>query len=78
MAFGLILKMKHLFMENKLISFFLISHILFAVFLGRLFAFAPDEGGYLYTFNNVYTLPINTGAQTGSGWITAQIGRAHV
>ena len=43
----------------------------FAVFLGRLFAFAPDEGGYLYTFNNVYSLPINTGAQSGSGWITA-------
>jgi hypothetical protein len=36
-----------------------------------LFAFAPDEQGYLNTFNNVYTLPINTTAQQASGWITA-------
>ena len=69
--FRFILKIKHIFMMNKLISFFLISHALFAVFLGRLFAFAPDEYGYLYTFNNVYSLPINTAAQSGSGWITA-------
>ena len=43
----------------------------FATSLARLYAFAPDEQGYLYTFNHVYTLPINTGAQSGSGWITA-------
>lgn len=41
------------------------------MFLGRLFALAPDEGGYLNTFNNVYTLPISTGAQTFGGWIAA-------
>lgn len=57
--------------NNKLIVFFFVSHIIFATFLGRLFAFAPDEQGYLYTFNNVYTLPINTNAQGSSGWITA-------
>lgn len=34
-------------------------------------ALAPDEVGYISTFNNVYTLPIGTAAQTGSGWITA-------
>lgn len=71
MTLSFILKIKHIFMTNKLISFFLISHILFALFLGRMFAFAPDEAGYLFTFNTVYTLPINTMAQTGSGWITA-------
>jgi hypothetical protein len=58
-------------MRNKLVVFFFVSHIIFAIFLGRLFAFAPDEEGYLYTFNNVYTLPINTLAQGSSGWITA-------
>ena len=57
--------------RNKLVIFFLTSHVIFAMFLGRLFAFAPDERGYLFTFNNVYTLPINTVAQMGSGWITA-------
>jgi hypothetical protein len=36
-----------------------------------MYALAPDEAGYIYTFNNVYTLPIGTSAQTGSGWITA-------
>jgi hypothetical protein len=57
--------------RNKLVLFFFTSHLTFAIFLGRLFAFAPDEKGYLFTFNNVYTLPMNTYAQTGSGWITA-------
>jgi hypothetical protein len=36
-----------------------------------MYALAPDEAGYIYTFNNVYTLPIGTSAQSGSGWITA-------
>ena len=57
--------------QNKLIVAFITTHTLFAVFLGRLYALAPDEGGYLYTFNNVYKLPITTTAQSGSGWITA-------
>ena len=57
--------------RNKLVVFFFVAHVVFAISLGRLFAFAPDEQGYLYTFNNVYTLPINTNAQGSSGWITA-------
>ena len=57
--------------QNAFIFAFVVVHILFAILLGRLFAFAPDEGGYLYAFNNIYTLPINTTAQSGSGWITA-------
>jgi hypothetical protein len=64
-------RVKRAVTNNKLIVFFFVSHIIFAIFLGRLFAFAPDEQGYLYTFNNVYTLPINTNAQGSSGWITA-------
>jgi len=63
--------MRNLFLRNKLIVFFFASHVTFAIFLGRLFAFAPDEKAYLFTFNNIYTLPINTYAQSGSGWITA-------
>jgi hypothetical protein len=34
-------------------------------------AFAPDEVGYLNTFNIVYTWPINPLAQSASGWIAA-------
>jgi len=62
---------KHFCLNNKLVIFFFLTHVVFAIFLGRLFAFAPDEKGYLFTFNNVYSLPINTYSQTGSGWITA-------
>jgi hypothetical protein len=62
---------KHFCLNNKLIIFFFLTHVTFAISLGRLFAFAPDEQGYLYTFNNVYSLPINTTAQQVSGWIAA-------
>ena len=62
---------KYSCMRHKLVIFFFFSHAVFAISLGRLFAFAPDEQGYLYTFNTVYTLPVSTDAQSGSGWITA-------
>lgn len=57
--------------QNTLITAFITMHIFFAVFLGRLFALAPDEVGYLFTFNSVYQWPIYPWAQSGSGWITA-------
>ena len=57
--------------QNILLISFFAAHLLLACFLGRFFGLAPDEVGYLFTFNNVYTWPINTVAQTGSGWITA-------
>lgn len=46
-------------------------HTVFAIFLGRLFAFAPDEGGYLYTFDNLYGAKSDPNPQYQSGWITA-------
>jgi hypothetical protein len=67
----ILISVKSILLRNKLILFFFVTHVVFAIFLGRLFAFAPDEKGYLFTFNNVYSLPINTYSQTGSGWITA-------
>ena len=57
--------------QNALITAFITTHTFFAVFLGRLFALAPDEVGYLTTFNSVYRWPIYPWAQSGSGWITA-------
>ena len=65
------IKSKRLIIENKLLVLFIFVHSIFAVLLGRLFAFAPDESAYIYTFNNIYKLPIGTSAQSGSGWITA-------
>ena len=57
------------FKQNKLIVVFTTLHLLFAASLGRLFALAPDEAGYLYAFNNVYVWPSDTVAQSGSGWL---------
>lgn len=56
--------------RNKLVAAFVASHLLFATFLGRLYALAPDEGGYLYTFNNLYGSK-DPNPQYNSGWITA-------
>ncbi|MDP1721561.1 MAG: hypothetical protein Q8L08_11335 [Candidatus Nanopelagicaceae bacterium] len=56
--------------RNKFISIFVAMHVLFAILLGRLFAFAPDEGGYLYAFNNIYGGK-DPNPQLSSGWITA-------
>ena len=58
--------------RNKFVVFFFASHVFFAIFLGRLFAFAPDEQGYLNTFNSIYRLPIDVELTQGpSGWIAA-------
>ncbi len=57
--------------NNLPLVLFVALHLSFSTFLGRLFALAPDEGGYLWTFNNIYTWPGSTVAQSGSGWISA-------
>lgn len=59
------------FHKSYWIIAFLVLHGFLAIFLGRLFAFAPDERDYLFTFNNVYTVPMTTTAQSGSGWVAA-------
>jgi hypothetical protein len=65
--FGLI----SIFGKNKTLSLFAILHSALAIGLGRLFAFAPDESGYLYTFNNLYGQSADPNPQYQSGWITA-------
>ena len=64
-------KFKNIFLRNPLISGFIIIHTFFAIFLGRQYALAPDEGGYLYTFNNLYGHSSDPNPQYSSGWITA-------
>ncbi len=63
--------MNHLCRKNRFLVLFFALHVIFAIFLGPLYAFTPDEKNYLFTFNHVYTLPMNTDSQEGSGWITA-------
>ena len=57
--------------KHLLILIFFASHLIFIGFIQGFTAFSPDENGYLFTFNNLYTLPINTMAQSGSGWVSA-------
>lgn len=57
--------------RHLLLLAFASVHTVFAIFLGRLYALAPDEGGYLYTFNNLYGNSPDPNPQYNSGWITA-------
>ncbi|MCX6428125.1 MAG: hypothetical protein NT152_00825 [Actinobacteria bacterium] len=61
---------RRIFTRNPLITIFVLTHVFFAAILGRLYAFAPDEHGYLYTFNNMYGGK-DPNPQNASGWITA-------
>ena len=71
MRLALNVNSKFLNLRFYLLFLFISLHLIFSTFLGELFALAPDEMGYLSSFNQVYTLPMNTIAQSGSGWITA-------
>ena len=57
--------------RHMLIASFFTTHTIFAIFLGRLYALAPDETGYIYTFNNLYGSSPDPNPQFNSGWITA-------
>ena len=67
---GILSRAKRIASQNKLVTAFVAIHLFLAIILGRLFAFAPDEGGYLYTFNNLYGSK-DANPQYNSGWITA-------
>ena len=54
----------------QIASFFLI-HVIFSFFLGRQYAFAPDESNYLSTFDNLYGSTTIENPQILSGWISA-------
>ena len=51
------------------LSFFFL-HTCFAILLGRFYALAPDEPGYLFAFKNIYNSAIEN-PQYNSGWITS-------
>jgi len=42
-------------LKSRLLWIFCSVHLLVAVFLGEIFAFAPDEGGYLNIFKELYS-----------------------
>ena len=57
--------------RHMLIASFFTAHTIFAIFLGPLYALAPDETGYIYTFKNLYGFSPDPNPQFNSGWITA-------
>lgn len=65
--FQAVVKFRNVVINNPLISSFIFAHVLFATFLGRLFAFGPDEGSYIYTFNNWYASSPDANPQYQSG-----------
>lgn len=64
-------RLKRVVYKNRLIYGFVFIHLLFAVFLGQFYAFAPDEAGYLATFRELYASNSETNPQSNSGWIAA-------
>jgi hypothetical protein len=64
-------RLKRVIYKNRLINWFVFIHLLFALFLGRFYAFAPDEAGYLATFRELYASNSETNPQSNSGWIAA-------
>jgi len=59
------------FTVNQLVIFYFISHVIFLLILGESSAFTSDEGGYLYTFTQLYGRQNDPNPQFGSGWIAA-------
>jgi len=53
------------------LTFFVTIHILLAVVIGNSVILAPDEGGYVYTFKNLYGDSEDPNPQFSSGWISA-------
>ncbi len=64
-------KLKNVVFRNSILQVYFLTHVSFSTILGRNFLLAPDEGGYLYTFNNLYGNSIDQNPQFSSGWITA-------
>ncbi len=56
--------------SEKIALLFIFTHLFVAVILGRFYILAPDEIGYLNTFNNLYGGRFEY-PQTVSGWITS-------
>jgi len=54
-----------------ILTFFVAIHILLAVVIGDSVILAPDEGGYVYTFKNLYGDSEDPNPQFSSGWISA-------
>jgi len=70
MGFRTLTGTKRFLAENRLITVFVSTHIVLAIFIGRMYAFAPDESGYLYSFNNLYGSSEVVNPQYFSGWIS--------
>ena len=71
MRVDLVPRILFLLKRNNLTVIYFFAHLVFLLFLGKSFAFSSDEGGYLYTFSNLYGSELDSNPQYGSGWIAA-------
>jgi hypothetical protein len=71
MRVDLVPRILFLLKRNNLTVIYFFAHLVFLLFLGKSFAFSSDEGGYLYTFSNLYGSDLDPNPQYGSGWIAA-------
>ena len=71
MRVDLVPRILFLLKRNNLTVIYFFAHLVFLLFLGKSFAFSSDEGGYLYTFSNLYGSDLDSNPQYGSGWIAA-------
>ena len=59
------------FRIRLVLTFFVAIHILLAMVIGDTVILAPDEGGYAYTFKNLYGDSEDPNPQFSSGWLGA-------
>ena len=52
-------------LKFRILYLFVGVHLFFAIALGQIYAFAPDEGGYLAIFRNTYKWGFSTASITG-------------
>ena len=58
-------------LRSPLLWIFLLAHTFVAIFLGKIYAFAPDEAGYLAIFRQTYNKGFSTAIILG--WSNSQV-----
>ena len=54
-------------LRSRILLVFVLAHLGFALVLGEIYAFAPDEGGYLGIFNELYSRHFSLAGHLG--WV---------
>lgn len=66
----MLIKMRKIVLRSKITILFFLIHFALILVIHEMYAFAPDEPGYLYTFNNLYGSS-DPNPQFSSGWLNS-------